>query len=62
MINKALSIVEAFYLKYILFFLFDNAISHSIYTKNKLQVKNINKRYRKKQFILCNQWFEKEEI
>ena len=34
--NKALPIVEAFYLGYSLFFSFDNAISHSVYVQDAL--------------------------
>lgn len=33
-VKKILSITKVFYLKYLLYFLFDNATSHSIYTKN----------------------------
>lgn len=35
-INKTLSILETFYPKYSLFFLVNNAISHSIYIKDIL--------------------------
>ena len=42
-INKALLIAEALYFGYSLLFLFDNATSHSMYTKDVLQVKNMNK-------------------
>lgn len=43
-INKALSIAESLYLGYELLFMFDNAISQSIYIKDSLQVTYINKR------------------
>lgn len=59
-INKALLIIKVFYFGYSLFFLFNNVISHSFYAKDVLQVKDINKRFREKQFILRNRWFEKE--
>lgn len=43
MINKALPIADAFYLSYSFLFLFDNTTSHSVYAKNVLQVKDMNK-------------------
>lgn len=42
-LNKALPITETFYPGYLLLFFFNNATNHFIYTKNVLQVKNINK-------------------
>lgn len=36
--NKALLIAEALYLRYLLLFLFDNAISHLVYAKDLFQV------------------------
>ena len=42
-VNKALPIAEALYLGYSLLFLFDNATNHSVYIKDILYVKNINK-------------------
>ena len=47
-VYKALPIAEVFYYGYSFFYLFDNAISHSIYAKTALQVKNINKKYKGK--------------
>ena len=58
MINKALPIVEAFYPGYSLLYLFDNAISHLIYTKDILQTKDMNKVCRRKQPVLRNRWFD----
>ena len=43
-VNKALPIVEIFYPGYSLLFLFDNAISHSVYAKDALRTMEINKR------------------
>ena len=51
-VKKALPIAKAFYPDYSLLFRFDNATSHSVYTKNALQIKNINKRSEEKQPIL----------
>lgn len=56
-INKALPIAEAFYPSYSLLFLFDNATNHSIYIKDVLQVKDINKGAGGQQLQLCNRWF-----
>ena len=41
--KKALPIGEVLYPGYALLFLFDNATSHSVYTKNALRVGNMNK-------------------
>lgn len=41
--SKVLSIREALYLPYELLFMFDNAISHTIYVKDTLQETYINK-------------------
>ena len=41
--KKTLPIAEALYSGYELLFMFDNATSHSIYTKDALQVAHINK-------------------
>ena len=43
MVNKALFIAEALYLNYSPLFFFDNATSHSVYVKDVLQVKDMNK-------------------
>ena len=56
-VNKALLIAEALYPGYSLFYLFNNATSHSVYAKDALQVKNINKRCGGKQPVLRNGWF-----
>ena len=61
-VEKALSIAEALYLGYSLCFLFDNMTSHSIYIKNAFQIKDINKRVGKKQFILRNGWFDQKGV
>lgn len=42
-VNKALPIAEALYPGYSLLFLFNNATSHSVYAKDALQVKDMNK-------------------
>ena len=56
-VNKALPIAEALYPGYSLLFLFDNATSHSVYAKDALQVKDMNKGYGGKQPVLRNGWF-----
>ena len=55
-------IVEALYLGYSLLFLFDNATSHSVYTKDALQIQEMNKSVGGKQAQLRNSWFEKVEV
>ena len=62
MVEKALPIAEALYPGYSLRFLFDNATSHSVYAKDALQIKDINKRPSEKQPILRNGWFDHEGI
>lgn len=47
--KKALPMVEKLYLCYFLLFLFDNTTSHSVYIKDALQIKYINKGIRNKQ-------------
>ena len=59
-VNKALLIAEALYPGYALLFLFDNSTSHSVYAKDALQVKDMNKSSGGKQPVLRNDWFEKE--
>ena len=61
-VNKALFIAEAFYLRYSLLFLFDNATSHLVYAKDALQVQEMNKSVGKKQAQLHNGLFEKEGV
>lgn len=53
-VNKALPIAEALYPGYSLLFLFDNATSHSVYVKDALQVKDMNKGCGGKQPVLRN--------
>lgn len=53
-VSKALPIAEALYLGYSLLFLFDNATSHSVYAKDALQVKDMNKGIGAKQPQLRN--------
>lgn len=53
-VDKALLIAQAFYPRYSLLFLFDNATSHFVYSKDALQVKDINKDLKGKQPILRN--------
>lgn len=57
MVNKALPIAVAFYPGYSLLFLFDNATSHSVYVKDALQVKDMNKDVSGQQPQLRNGWF-----
>ena len=42
-VSKALFSANALYPEYSLLFLFDNVTSHSVYTKDALQVQEINK-------------------
>ncbi len=43
MVNKALPIAKAFYQGYSFLFLFDDAISHSVYVKDALRTTLMNK-------------------
>ena len=61
-VDKALPIAQALYPGYSLLFLFDNATSHSVYSKDALQVKDMNKGPGGKQPILRNGWFNCENI
>ena len=61
-VNKALPITQALYPGYSLLFLFDNVTSHSVYSKDAFQVKDINKGLGGKQPILRNAWFDRENI
>lgn len=61
-VRKTLLIVDTLYPGYSLCFLFNNAISHSVYTKDPLQVKDINKRVDEKQSILRNEQFDQKGI
>lgn len=56
-VNKALPIAEALFPGYSLLFLFDNATSHSVYAKDALQAKDMNKGTRGQQAQLRNGWF-----
>lgn len=55
--KKALPIAEVLYLGYSLLFLFDNATSHSVYAKDALQVKDMNKGIGGKRPQLRNEWY-----
>ena len=59
---KAYSIAETLYLGYLPLFLFDNAISHSVYVDNTLCITGINKKIGGKQVWLHNGWYEKDRI
>ena len=61
-VDKALPIAQALYPGYSLLFLFDNTTSHSVYFKDALQVKDMNKGLRGKQLILHNGWLNCENI
>lgn len=61
-VKKALSIAEALYPGYSFLFLFDNATSHSIYAKDALQTKDMNKGFGRKQPVLCDGWFDRDGI
>lgn len=60
-VGKALSIREGLYPRYSLLFLFDNATKHSVYVKDILRVKNINKAIGSKQPQLHNEWYNLNE-
>ena len=60
--TKALPIAEALYPGYSLLFLFDNATSHSVYAKDALQAKEMNKGIRGKKEHLRNGWFDQGNI
>lgn len=53
-VSKALPIAEALYPWYLLLFLFNNTTSHSIYAKDMLQVKDMNRSIGSKQPQLRN--------
>lgn len=53
-VTKVILITETFYLRYLSLFLFDNITNFSVYLQNALQIININKKVRNKQFILFN--------
>ena len=61
-ISKALPVAEAFYPGYALLFLFDNATSHSVYAKNALRTKDMNKGIGDQQAQLGNGWYENDGI
>lgn len=58
MVNKVLLIIKTFYLRYLLFFLFDNITSYWVYSQNTLYTMQINKKIGDKQSWLYNIWFE----
>ncbi len=47
-VNKALPIIGTLYPGYLLLYLFDNAISHSVYAKEVIQTEDMNKKCRTK--------------
>lgn len=51
-VNKALPIAQALYPGYSLLFIFDNATSHSVYSRDAVHVKDMNKGPGGKQPIL----------
>lgn len=53
-INKILPIAKALYPGYSFLFFFNNATSHSVYAKDALQVKDMNKSASGQQPQLCN--------
>ncbi len=55
--EKALPIAEALYLRYSILFIFDNTTRHSVYTEDALCTYTMNKRPSDKQVILCNGWY-----
>lgn len=57
-VNKALPIAEAFYPGYSLLFLFDNAISHSVYAQNALRTAQMDKGIGGQQPWLRDGWYE----
>lgn len=57
-VNKTLPVAKALYPGYSLLFFFNNATSHSVYAKNALQVKDINKGIGDQQPQLRNEWFD----
>lgn len=61
-INKALLITKILYLGYFFLFFFDNVTNHSIYIKNALQVKDMNKDIGGKQPILHNDYYNLNSI
>ena len=60
--EKALYIVEAFYPRYSLLFLFNNATSHSVYLTDALQVKNMSKGSGGKQVFLRDGWYFQDKL
>lgn len=57
-VSKALPIAKALYPGYSFLFLFDNATSYSVYTKDTFQVNNMNKSSGGKQSYLRHGWFD----
>lgn len=56
--SKALPIAEALYPTYELLFIFDNATSYTIYTKDVLRVSHINKGQKSQQLFLQAGWYK----
>lgn len=61
-VKKALPIAEALFPGYSLLFLFDNATSHSVYAKDALQAKDMNKGSGGKQPVLRDGWFDQDSV
>lgn len=61
-IFKALRVAEALYPGYALLFLFDNATSHSVYAKDALRTKDMNKGIGGQQAQLRNRWYKSDGI
>ena len=54
MVIKVLLIAESLYSSYLFLFLFDNATSYFVYTKDELYIGDINKSLKHKQLYLYN--------
>ncbi len=62
MVTKALLISKVFCPGYSFLFFFDNTTSHSVYAKDMLQVKDLNKNIRGKQLQLRNRWYNLDGV
>ena len=60
-VKKALPIVKSLYPGYELLLMFDNAISHSIYTKDTLQVAHMDKGPGGQQLFLWPGWYTNQK-
>ena len=61
MVNKAIPIAKALYFEYSFLFIFDNAISHAVYTENAPCTGGMNKSSEEKQALLRDSWFETDD-